>query len=289
MADKTGKLGLKYVVANQAQKEVTINEDLNILEMLVQATAKGVLSTPPVNPEEGDMYIIGDTPTGAWENSTVNSIAGFLMGVWNIVPPKAGWRIWMDEGKAMRYQDGAWVEEKKADIAALKKLITDTVTQAKKDAILAAHPVGSYYISDNATDPGTLFGGTWKMLDPGLTLISQGKGTDKFGNFEFVAGQTYGERMHQLTVDELANVAGDLQFRKLENTGNIVDQPESSKRNPKECFTMMLNSGDSWTNAIALGKNLNMPVDVVHLEFGRDIPHNNLSPVVACYCWKRTA
>ena len=30
------------------------------------------------------------------------------------------------------------------DIAPLKKLITDTVTQAKKDAILAAHPVGSY-------------------------------------------------------------------------------------------------------------------------------------------------
>lgn len=87
------------------------------------------------------------------------------------------------------------------DIAALKKLITDTITQAKKDAILAAHPVGSYYISDNATDPGTLFGGTWKMLDPGLTLISQGKGTDKFGSFEFVAGQTYGERMHQLTVE----------------------------------------------------------------------------------------
>lgn len=85
------------------------------------------------------------------------------------------------------------------DIAALKKLITDTVTQAKKDAILAAHPVGSYYISDNATDPGTLFGGTWTMLDPGLTLISQGKGSDKFGSFEFVAGQTYGERMHQLT------------------------------------------------------------------------------------------
>lgn len=84
------------------------------------------------------------------------------------------------------------------DIAALKKLITDTVTQAKKDAILAAHPVGSYYISDKATDPGTLFGGTWTMLAPGLTLISQGKGTDKFGSFEFVAGQTYGERMHQL-------------------------------------------------------------------------------------------
>ena len=92
-----------------------------------------------------------------------------------------------------------------------------------------------------------------------------------------------------MTVDELANVTGSLQFRKVENTGNIVDQPESSKRNPKECFTMKLNSGDSWANAMALGKNLNMPVDVVHLEFGRDIPHNTLPPSKAVYIWLRIA
>lgn len=81
--------------------------------------------------------------------------------------------------------------------------LNTNVDSLKSEVLLAAHPVGSYYISDNSTDPGTLFGGTWKMLDPGLTLISQGKGTDKFGSFEFVAGQTYGERMHQLTIEEL--------------------------------------------------------------------------------------
>lgn len=115
MADRTGKLGLKYVVTNQAQKEVTINEDLNILEMLVQATVKGTASTPPANPEEGDMYIVGESPTGEWEGRAVNSLAGFLMGVWTIVTPRAGWRVWLEEGKALRYQDNAWVEEKKAD------------------------------------------------------------------------------------------------------------------------------------------------------------------------------
>lgn len=115
MADKTGKLGLKYVVANQAQKEVTINEDLNILEMLVQATVKGVISAPPTTPEEGDMYIIGESPTGEWEGKAVNSLAGFLMGVWTIVTPHAGWRVWLEEGKALRYQGGEWIEEKKAD------------------------------------------------------------------------------------------------------------------------------------------------------------------------------
>jgi len=146
------------------------------------------------------------------------------------------------------------------DIAALKKLITDTVTQAKKDAILAAHPVGSYYISDNATDPGALFGGTWKMLDPGLTLISQGKGTDKFGSFEFVAGQTYGERMHRLSVEELAKHA------------HIV--------------LWHANSSSGYDYAIGAGT---APLTNQTKYTGGDKPHNNLQTSKAVYIWHRTA
>lgn len=175
------------------------------------------------------------------------------------------------------------------DIAALKKLITDTVTQAKKDAILAAHPVGSYYISDNSTSPAKLFGGTWQMLDPGLTLISQGKGTDKFGSFEFVAGQIYGERMHQLTFEELANVAGDLEFRLMTAGGNIVYVFNVGNTSKNNCFVMRRNAGDTWVNALGYGENTRSPVDVIHLEFGRDIPHNNLQPSKAVYIWTRTA
>lgn len=146
------------------------------------------------------------------------------------------------------------------DIAALKKLITDTVTQAKKDAILAAHPVGSYYISDKATDPGTLFGGTWKMLDPGLTLISQGKGTDKFGSFEFVAGQTYGERLHQLTVEELAKHAHNVIWH--------------------------ANSSNGYDYAIGAGT---APLTNQTMYTGSDKPHNNIPPSRAAYIWCRAS
>lgn len=110
MADRTRKLELKYIVANQSQKEVTINEDLNLLDMLVQATAKGVLNTPPENPAEGDMYIIGDAPTGTWEGKAKH-LAGFFAGVWLIVAPRAGWRVWLEEGRAMRYQGDRWTDE----------------------------------------------------------------------------------------------------------------------------------------------------------------------------------
>jgi hypothetical protein len=108
--DRTRNLKLKYIVASQAQKEVTINEDLNVLDMLVQATARGIANTPPESPAEGDMYIIGDAPAGAWEGKAKH-LAGFFAGVWLIVAPRDGWRVWLDEGKAMRYQGGAWADE----------------------------------------------------------------------------------------------------------------------------------------------------------------------------------
>lgn len=155
------------------------------------------------------------------------------------------------------------------DIAALKTLITDTVAQAKKEAILEAHPVGSYYISDNSTSPATLFGGTWQMLDPGLTLISQGSGTDSFGSFEFVAGKTYGERMHQLTVDELAK------------------HRHNSKLNDTQA-TDTTDTVDAWYQATLWSKHWRLINNNITVT-GGDAPHNNMPPSKAVYAWYRTA
>lgn len=165
---------------------------------------------------------------------------------------------------------------------AIDNLNTD-VDSLKSEILLAAHPVGSYYISDKATDPGTLFGGTWKMLDPGLTLISQGKGTDKFGSFEFVAGQTYGERLHQLTVDELTkhrhreNINGSGNDSWNDKFGNLVTQPSNSTG----VFAgySIKNTGAWVTNAYR-----------VYDEWvGSSAPHNTIQPCRAIYAWRRTA
>ena len=83
----------------------------------------------------------------------------------------------------------AWVQE----------LIAAALAKAKLDA----HPVGSYYWSNDSTSPATLFGGTWEALPAGYTLIAQGSGSDSFGSFTYTAGQKYGERKHQLTTDEM--------------------------------------------------------------------------------------
>jgi len=169
MADRTSKLQLQYVVANQSQKEVTINADLNVLDMLVQATAKGVCDAPPETPTEGDVYIVGHAPTGAWEGKAKH-IAGFFAGVWCIVSPRAGWRVWLEEGKSVRYQGGVWTDEKKEDVPAslpaggkkgqiLVKLSDNDYDCAWQDAPAANVP------STPVPTPGTGSGAAESVMD----------------------------------------------------------------------------------------------------------------------------
>lgn len=150
--------------------------------------------------------------------------------------------------------------------------LNTNVDSLKSEVLLAAHPVGSYYISDNATDPGTLFGGTWEMLDPGLTLISQGKGTDKFGSFEFVAGQTYGERMHQLTVEELPK--NYISFRTIAWIGD-----NSNRVN-------VTTTQEKYDLGSTLGGQMG---GVTFILSGGGLATNNVMPSRAVYIWLRTA
>jgi len=149
--------------------------------------------------------------------------------------------------------------------------LNTNVDSLKSEVLLAAHPVGSYYISDNATDPGTLFGGTWTMLDPGLTLISQGKGSDKFGSFEFVAGQTYGERLHQLTVEELA-------YHHHEDVA-VYGTESTTATNHRQTYNYDIE--DTSGHVVSTGFNTT--------DTGSNKAHNTMQPSKAVYVWTRTA
>ena len=90
MTDTT-HLGLPYIDAAQAQKHVTHNEALRILDALVMlAVLDRDLSAPPASPAEGDRYIVKATGTGAFAGKS-NQIAHFADGSWLFYPPRAGW------------------------------------------------------------------------------------------------------------------------------------------------------------------------------------------------------
>ncbi len=60
------RLSLAFLSAGQAQKEITHNEALQSLDILVSAAVEEApRATPPVSPTIGSCYIVGSAPTGA--------------------------------------------------------------------------------------------------------------------------------------------------------------------------------------------------------------------------------
>ena len=104
----TPRLGLPAIEAAQAQKHVTHNEALVLLDALVQlAVESRVLTAPPGSPAEGDCYIPATGATGAWSGWDLQ-IAVFAGG-WLRIVPKPGMKAYLKgERLTVTYDDGAW-------------------------------------------------------------------------------------------------------------------------------------------------------------------------------------
>jgi hypothetical protein len=90
MANST-KLALPFLDAAQAQKHVTHNDALMALDALVMLSVKGLFTnTPPGSPADGDRYITGGSPTGAWAGQA-GKVAARQDGTWRFYSPQVGW------------------------------------------------------------------------------------------------------------------------------------------------------------------------------------------------------
>lgn len=166
----------------------------------------------------------------------------------------------------------------------VQKLVAEALKQAKLDA----HPVGSYYWSNDSTSPATLFGGTWEALPAGYTLIAQGSGSDDFGSYTYTAGQKYGERKHKLTTDEMPSHGHRIALVK---SGSPQTEPQSILYNASQpnnsingTFTDRKVSGH-----YADGNHGYYFQSEFIEDTGGDADHNNLQPSVGAYGWVRIA
>ena len=101
------KLGLPYLEMSQAQKEITHNEALARLDALVQARCLGQRDAPPAEAGEGDLYTVGESPTGAWSGHAGELAAWY--GGWLFLTPQAGWSL-LDgaRGRRLTHDGSAW-------------------------------------------------------------------------------------------------------------------------------------------------------------------------------------
>jgi len=109
MSDATSHLRLPYILAGQAQKHVTHNEALRLLDALVQlAVLDRDLAAPPGSPADGARYIVASGGSGAWAGWDLN-IAYWVDGAWTKLVPRAGWLAWVaDESLLLAFDGAAW-------------------------------------------------------------------------------------------------------------------------------------------------------------------------------------
>lgn len=109
MSETSTLLSLPYIQPAQAQKHVTHNEALRMLDALVQLSVESrALSAPPPSPAEGARYIVASGATGDWAGQD-HAVALNAGGGWLFLTPNAGWRAWVAEDEAeVIWRDGQW-------------------------------------------------------------------------------------------------------------------------------------------------------------------------------------
>ena len=83
--ETSARFALPLLMAGQAQKEVTHNEALTLLDLALCPVVEAVgLNSPPSSPALGQAWIVGTAPSGAWFGSA-NALAGWTAGGWRFV------------------------------------------------------------------------------------------------------------------------------------------------------------------------------------------------------------
>lgn len=130
-----------------------------------------------------------------------------------------------------------------------------------KSFLDAVYPVGSIYMSVKATNPGTLFGGTWVAIAQGRCLVGVNTSDNDFKTPE----KTGGEKTHKLTVAEMPS--------------------HSHKYINGQTGSLSWADGGIW-----IGDGTYTTVNFSDISStGGNQSHNNLQPYFTCYIWKRTA
>jgi hypothetical protein len=100
------RLGLPYIQPSQAQKHITVNEGLRLIDALSHLAVKSIgMNTPPEIPETGDRYIIGSEPQGLWQGEA-GALAIWDVDAWRFSRPREGWRAWDQTEKEFFVYDG---------------------------------------------------------------------------------------------------------------------------------------------------------------------------------------
>ena len=138
------------------------------------------------------------------------------------------------------------------------------------------YPVGSIYMSINATNPKELFGGTWEQIQ-GRFLLGMSS--------SYPAGSTGGEATHTLTSSEIP--FHDHDIGQQGNTSKILPTQIAVDDSSHSQYVTTLEGGRSGWYKSSVAWDGRIATRDQTSPYGQS--HNNMPPYLAVYIWKRTA
>ncbi|MGB7405404.1 MAG: DUF2793 domain-containing protein [Pacificimonas sp.] len=116
MTEKTTRLALPYLQVAQAKKEVTHNEALKRLDLLVQCKLESrTLAEPPIDAGVGGLWYVPVGATGAWsgrDGQVAESVPGSGTSTWRFVDLVIGMTAYIVDEDALLFFDGmSWRED----------------------------------------------------------------------------------------------------------------------------------------------------------------------------------
>ncbi len=190
MTDTTTRLGLPLIAAAQAQKHVTHNQALALLDVfagILPALSRS-LTAPAGGESDGALYVLAGAGTGDWAGFAANSIAFMLDGGWRTITPTTGMvaSLASESGKIVYWSGTAWAE---VNPAAGSGTFTGLLTvngqikfPATQNASSDPNTLDDY--EEGTFTPGVLFGG----LAVGVSYSTQYGYYTRIGNVVHVEG-----------------------------------------------------------------------------------------------------
>jgi hypothetical protein len=107
MADVTARLAMPLLAAGQAQKEITHNEAMTVVDGLLHGAIESrSLAAPPGSPVAGQLWLVAASPSGAWTGQA-GRLALWTAGGWRYVAPVAGQLLWSRADSIFGWFDGS--------------------------------------------------------------------------------------------------------------------------------------------------------------------------------------
>ncbi len=173
------------------------------------------------------------------------------------------------------------------DVRVYGKLLKDYIESFSK----AIYPVGSIYMSVNATNPSAYFGGTWVAWGAGRVPVGINTSDSNFNTVEKTGGAA-AVTLSATQIPSHTHAKGTLATASAgAHTHNLQNQKAPWGTNASNRVLVDATSGyTAVTNKATTSAGAHShTVSGSTAATGGGGSHNNLQPYIVCYMWKRTA